>query len=190
MDGFRKILFVLLLYVLTINLNLYIHEHNSLLIKQQYLPFHFPAVCYLSIKNIVADFYWFNLAVQEDLSPNYIFHRADFITDLDPHFTIVYRFVGIYLTTRTDRHDLAVALLKKGLQSPVNSSDWRVHFYLAYNYHHFLKDSEQAHFYYAQAAQHSSVTKPPDYLKGLVDKLRLAKARKKKVSMVERVHSR
>ncbi len=107
-----KILVVLAFYILTINLNLYIREHNSLLTKQQFVPFHFPAAYYLSIKNIVADFYWFNLATQEDFSPEYMFHRADFITDLDPHFTIVYRFVGIYLTTRTDRHDLVVTLLK------------------------------------------------------------------------------
>lgn len=185
---FLKIISVLIFYSLSVILNIHIHEHQALFPKKEYLPFHFPAYCYLSIKSIVADFYWFGLVAQEELSPEYAFHAADFITDLDPHFTLVYRFVAIYLTTRTDRQDLAVQLLEKSLLSPINSNDWRIHFYLAYQYQYFFNDRIQAQYYYAQAAQHSSVTKPPDYLKRLAARLKLANARKKKVNSVEIAH--
>jgi tetratricopeptide (TPR) repeat protein len=168
--NFTKPLFCIAIYTFTIYCNLYIREHRQISQKQE-ISYHLPTSCYLSFKNIIADYYWFKLCYAEDLSADYTYGMAEFITNLDPHFTVVYRYAGIFLTMQKQQYDLAINLLRKALTSPVNNADWRISFYVAHNYYYGLHDKKQAAIYYAQAAERTLMSQPPPYLKKLARSL-------------------
>ncbi len=120
----RKISLFFCLYVLTIILNGFIRSCKTLPLRSSCLGFN----------HIIADVCWLKLITsQDELYDHCFFEYAQYITDLDPHFNVVYRYAAVYLMTQRQRYDLATALLKKSLQSPVNADDRRIHFYLAYS---------------------------------------------------------
>jgi len=142
---------------------------------------------FLGFKNFVADLYWIYF-LQKDyighkLSPEFVFNCADLITCLDPHFNVVYRFAAVGLTFGFKRPDLSNKLLFKAINfSSVNKDDWRILFYIGYNYYFFLKDAKRASHYFELASVQPKSFKatcksdrlpPPQYLSRLSRKLRL-----------------
>jgi hypothetical protein len=124
----------LFLYGFTIILNHCIRSSKT-------LPL--PSFSYFGFAPIVADAYWLKLLTsQNELSDQSFFDYAQYITDLDPHFTTVYRYAAIYLMTQRQRYDLATALLEKSLLSTVNANDRRIHLYLAYSSYNFQCDAK------------------------------------------------
>jgi len=106
---------------------------------------------FLGFRNFVADLYWLSL-LQKDhtsnkLSADDIFSTADFITDLDPHFNVVYRFAAIGLMFNLKKPDFSYKLLVKALNSPFNNDDWRIYFLLGYNRYFFYHDVKKSRFY-------------------------------------------
>lgn len=140
---------------------------------------------FLGFKNITADLYWIyflqcdHLGIQ--LSPDFIFNCADLITYLDPHFNIVYRFAALGLSIKYKRYDLANILLKKAIaHSSFNKDDWRIYFYIGYNYYFFLHDTKGATYYIKQASKQPTHfnaclkkhrTLPPNFIAKWSDRL-------------------
>ncbi len=132
-----------------------------------------PTAWYCGFKTIAADFYWCLLQLHDDINAEYIFHTADNITDLDPHYNIVYRYAAIRLLIEYSDANLATTLLEKSLPSCFNNDDWRIYFYLVYAYKFFLHDQTKAHHYYAVMRQQQYTNNhylkkdrnlPPEYL--------------------------
>ncbi|MEX0939810.1 MAG: hypothetical protein WDZ41_00445 [Candidatus Babeliales bacterium] len=111
---------------------------------------HLPVLWYLTFKNIVADYYWLQMLCDDNLECNSCYAYSDFVTDLDLHFNIVYRYASIFLTNKSINADYTVSLLEKSLQSPINKVDWRIYFYLAYNHYFFNKNPKKAFAYLNQ----------------------------------------
>jgi len=176
MTIFRSAFLIFLAYALIIPFNQYIRQSRSVIDHNNSKLYRLPLCCYLGLKSIAADLYWFGLSYSDDLSADYVFEMADFITDLDPHYTVVFRYAGIYLTTHAQRSDLAIRLLQKSLNSSVNRKDWRIPFYLAHNYHHAVNDKKKAAIYYQLAAEQSIASELPGYLKNLGRVLSLSEA--------------
>jgi hypothetical protein len=101
--------------------------------RAEKVSYRLPAVWYVGFNHIVADVYWFKcIANNQFSSAEELFFYADFITDLDPHFNIVYRYAAILLAHRFNHKNLAAQLLEKGIRSSFNQNDWRLHAHLAH----------------------------------------------------------
>ena len=123
-------IFIILLFLQTIILNNILQNHKRNIKSTESACFHLHSSWYLSCKNIVADYYWLQLLTTENPSVEYLYASADFITDLDLHFNIVYRYGAVLLGIYKKRNDLALKLLEKSLPFSNNSIDPRMHTYL------------------------------------------------------------
>jgi len=75
----------------------------------------------------------------------------DTITDLDPYFWDAYLFAEVFLAWDARRFEDANRLLLKGTKYiPEN---YRVFYYLGFNYFYFLKDNENGRKYLMEAAR-------------------------------------
>lgn len=120
-------IFALTTFIVTIILNNYLLNHKQR-INDHFESMHVPPSWFLSVKAIAADWYWLCLLTKstQDFKP--IFTLAMRITDLDPHFNIVYRYAAVQLM-QSKHFDKAQQLLAKALRSPTNQADWRIYFY-------------------------------------------------------------
>ncbi len=71
------------------------------------------------------------------------------INDLDPKFSYPYAFAALVLPA-SDRADEAIPIAKAGLERA--DPDWQIPYYLAVNYHIYLKDRKNAAIYMNVAA--------------------------------------
>jgi tetratricopeptide (TPR) repeat protein len=129
----------------------------------------------LSYRALLADVYWIR-AVQyfgsmhrsESQSKTYelLYPLLDITTTLDPAFNIAYRFGAIFLSEGyphgPGRPDLAIALLDKGFRQ--NPHKWQYLYDKAFIYHWWLRNPEQASYWFAEAAK---VPKSPEWMPGL-----------------------
>jgi hypothetical protein len=90
---------------------------------------YLPHACYMSIKSIVADLYW-GLLFASPCDHENLYAMSEYITDLDPHFNVVYRYCALFLAYRSKQVPLALRLLHKSVYSAVNAHDWRIHLYI------------------------------------------------------------
>ncbi len=131
----------------------------------------------MEYKNAVSDFFWMKVtltygdrnfsqkATQRDWQ--YLERLTELVTDLDPRFFIPYMFAAAVLSWEGDMPEEAVKILKKGLIARPN--DWRIPFYIGFNYFYFLGDSLRASQYLARAAR---LPGSPSYLPLLAARLR------------------
>lgn len=123
---------IILFFSQTIVLNNILQNHKRNIKSTESVCFHLPASWYLSCKNIVADYYWLQLLITENPSVEYLYASADFITDLDPHFNIVYRYGSVVLGIYKKRNDLAQEILAKNIRNLKNTNKKEIAFYRKY----------------------------------------------------------
>ncbi len=92
----------------------------------------------------------------------YVVRSLDVITDLDPYFTDPYFLAEGLLAWDASKPEEANRLLKKGINH--RTWDWRLPFFVGFNYFYFLQDYASASEYIMAAAEMSG---SPAYLKTL-----------------------
>jgi len=118
----------------------------------------------LGFDNLVADIYWMRAVVyygskQRADEKNRNFELLDplltFVTTLDPHFKVAYRFGAIFLTeaypSGPGRPDRAIALLERGLA--VNPNGWEYMHDIGFVYYWWLRDYKAAARWFEKAGK-------------------------------------
>lgn len=100
------------------------------------------------------------LMIAEDW--HYVIKSLDVVTDLDPYFTDPYILAEGLLAWDAGQPEEANRLLKKGIEH--RTWDWRLQFFVGFNYFYFLQDYASASGYIMAAAQMEG---SPAYLKTL-----------------------
>ncbi len=111
----------------------------------------------LGYKHVVADLVWLRVIqvfgsrhlTQDDY--NWIYHALDVTTTLDPQFVEAYLAGGLALTVIADHVDQSNRILKKGIEA--NVQNWKIPFFLGFNYFNFLHDYEAAATYIEMATE-------------------------------------
>jgi tetratricopeptide (TPR) repeat protein len=80
----------------------------------------------------------------------WIYYATDVVTTLDPKFEYSYQIVGVALASLGKQYGLSNQILLKGIKN--SPEDWRIPFYLGFNYFYYLKDYEKASLYISRAA--------------------------------------
>ncbi|MDT8420977.1 MAG: hypothetical protein RQ754_11145 [Desulfuromonadales bacterium] len=96
----------------------------------------------------------------------FVTSSLDVVTDLDPYFVDPYILAEGLLAWDAGKPDEANKLLAKGME--YRTSDWRLPFYIGFNYFYFLGDYPSASDYIMQAAQ---LPGSPGYLMTLASRL-------------------
>ena len=122
---------------------------------------------------LAADLYWIRaiqhyggtkLAAGTNKSYDQLYPLLDLATSLDPRFDIAYRFGAIFLSEQPPdgpgRPDLAIALLRKGLQAQPNR--WQFAQDIAFVYYWWVHDYTQAAEWFTRAA---AIPGAPTWLK-------------------------
>ena len=122
---------------------------------------------------VAADLYWIRaiqhyggtkLSTGADKSYDQLYPLLDLATSLDPRFDVAYRFGAIFLSERPPdgpgRPDLAVALLRKGLEA--QPERWQFAQDIGFVYYWWLHDYMQAAEWFARA---SEIPGAPTWLK-------------------------
>jgi tetratricopeptide (TPR) repeat protein len=113
-------------------------------------------VAVLGYNQLAADLLWLK-AVQvmgnrgtEQRDAEWLYQIFDAITTLDPKFDYVYQLGGVFLGVLSDRADLAVRLLSKGVRH--NPDVWRLYFFLGFDQFYYLGNYKEAAEAMAKAA--------------------------------------
>lgn len=141
------------------------------------LPSQFVGPMSLEFKGLASDFLLFKFmtfiggrASQinkfDDKYWTYITDTLETITDLDPYFWDAYLFGEMFLTWQAGKIEAANQLLLKARQ--YRTDDYRVPYYLGFNYYYFLKDNVTAARYFMEA---SKLPGSPYYLASLAARL-------------------
>ena len=142
-------------------------------------PLYIPSgrlLPYLSIGHdqLLADLLWlkallyFGKHYLTDKNYPYFFHLLDIITSLDKRFKEVYLLGGIILSLELGAIQESNMLLEKGMENI--PYDWRMPFYIGFNYWYYLNDHIQAARYISIASKHTGA---PSYLSGFAGTLYL-----------------
>jgi hypothetical protein len=131
---------------------------------------------YLSLghKQLLADLLWLRTILYfgehslTDRDFPYLYHLVDIVTTLDPCFLEPYLFGGIALSLEAHAVEESNSLLQKGMKHFPN--EWRIPFYLGFNYWYFKEERGQAAQYVALASQ---LPGAPSYLSRLAATLYL-----------------
>lgn len=131
-----------------------------------YIPYTTPSaiskVISLEFKGIVSDFFFLKMITSigdkvgkhENLSKrhaDYIYQSSDIITDLDPYFWDAYVLGDMTLSWGFSDIERANALLiKAGKNRP---DDFRIPYYIGFNYFYFLKDNVSGAKYLMKASR-------------------------------------
>ena len=110
---------------------------------------------------------YFATHLMSDRTYKWLYHMADLVTTLDPHFRFTYIFAGLILNLEAGQFENARAILLKGKEYFPN--DWYFPFSLGLNYFFNKADLITAADYFDLA---SSLPNSPPYLKGFAKKLR------------------
>jgi tetratricopeptide (TPR) repeat protein len=122
---------------------------------------------------VAADLYWIRalqhyggtkLAASADKTYDQLYPLLDLATSLDPRFDIAYRFGAIFLSERPPagpgRPDLAIALLRKGLEA--QPERWQFAQDIGFVYYWWVNDYQQAAAWFTRAA---AIPGAPEWLK-------------------------
>lgn len=110
----------------------------------------------LGFRSLMADVLWmkaigyFGGHTFTDQQYPWLYHILDQVTDLDPPFRSPYIFGGVVLSVAADSAEESIALLRKGMD--YHPDDWRLPFYIGFNYFYYLKDPVRASEYIQVAA--------------------------------------
>jgi len=141
------------------------------------LPSRFTGPAAMEFKGIVSDFLFLKVITflgerigkQEEFSDQhfkYLGESVNTITDLDPYFWDAYLFADMIFTWDLKEYEAANELLLKARQYRTN--DYRVPYYLGFNYFFFLKDNINGSKYLMEA---SKLPGSPYYLASLAARL-------------------
>ena len=173
------IFFALLLVTLLVRVRVDYVRHAGLR-PARVTASHVVPELFFGFKEIASDFYLLGLMHDEWLcdneSVNNFWSTSKLIVDLDPHFNFAYRFSALVLMLKLGRPDLTNRVLKLGLRSPLNRSDWRFYFYISSNERFFLGNRSRAERFARLACRTTdidrnylfSVPQRPKYLNKLV----------------------
>ncbi len=108
-------------------------------------------------EHVVADLVWLRAiqvwgdrqVTQDDY--NWTYRALDIVTTLDPKFADAYLAGGLVLTIIAEHVDQSNKILKKGISS--NVKDWKIPFFIGFNYFNFLRDYEAAAVYIEMATK-------------------------------------
>lgn len=158
-----------------------------------YIPYTTPSaiskIVSLEFKGIVSDFFFLKMITSigdkvgkhENLDTrhaDYIYHSIDIITDLDSYFWDAYVLGDMSLSWGFTDIDRANALLlKAGKNRP---DDFRIPYYIGFNYFYFLKDNVNGAKYLMEAARLPGC---PSFVPGLATRL-FAKAHELRAAIV------
>jgi hypothetical protein len=126
----------------------------------------------LGYSSVIADLIWLEVvqAIGEnqvnDAGYQWIYDAADVVTTLDPKFEYSYQIAAVSLATLGKKYELSNQILLKGIKN--SPDDWRLPFYLGFNYYFYLYDYQQAAKYMALSA---TLPGHSPYLPGLAAKL-------------------
>lgn len=141
------------------------------------LPSRFIGPMSLEFKGLASDFLLFKFMTfiggrTKDINSfddrywTYITDTLETITDLDPYFWDAYLFAEMFLTWEAHKYEAANQLLLKARQ--YRTDDYRVPYYLGFNYYYFLKDNIKGAKYLMEA---SKLPGSPYYLASLAARL-------------------
>ena len=142
-----------------------------------FIPSKVTSLVSLDFKGIVSDFLFLKVSTylgdkvikKESLDKNqaaFIYQAADIITDLDPWFWDAYLMADMVLAWDFKRIDLANKLLLKAKK--YRTWDFKIPYYLGFNYFYFLHDNENGSKYLMEA---SKLPGSPKYLPALATRL-------------------
>ncbi len=126
----------------------------------------------IGYSSVIADLLWLEVvqAIGEkqlsDSGYQWIYHAVDVVTTLDPRFEYSYEIAGIALAALGKQYELSNRLLLKGTQNM--PEDWKLPFYLGFNYYFYLNDYKNAAKYMSLS---SSLPGHSHYLPGLAARL-------------------
>ena len=167
------------IFVIIVLLSGYFFSHNQLtierdkIIKKDFIDYTMPSVFVepisLEFKGLVSDFLMFkfmtfiggqvhNMRDYDNKYWDYTVQTLDAITDLDPYFFDPYLFAEMFLTVNAPKYDDANNLLLKAREHI--KDDYRIPYYLGFNYHYYLKDDATAAKYFIEA---SKIAPPSHY---------------------------
>jgi tetratricopeptide (TPR) repeat protein len=134
------------------------------------LPSRFSRILAFGYKGLLSDFQFLKLTtflgertlhqkkiLDEDW--RYFKSSVESITDLDPYFLDPYFLAEGFLTWEAGQYEEANRLLEKGVQ--YRTWDWRLPYFVGFNYFYFLRDNEKGADYVMKAAR---IPGSPDYL--------------------------
>ena len=141
------------------------------------LPSRFTGPMSLEFKGLVSDFLLFKFMTFiggrvtelndfDDQHWTYVTETLETITDLDPYFWDAYLFAETFLTWDAAKYEAANKLLLKARK--YRTDDYRVPYYLGFNYYYFLKDNVNGAKYLMEA---SKLPGSPYYLASLAARL-------------------
>lgn len=146
--------------------SLYLAKQREDLLSQSFVEYtmlsEIAGPASFEFKGLAADFLLFKFmtfmggkiaekAVISDRQWESIVATLDTITDLDPYFWDAYLFSEVFLAWGARRYKDANRLLLKGTRYIQN--DYRIFYYLGFNYYYFLKDIEKGRRYLMEAAR-------------------------------------
>ncbi len=141
------------------------------------IPSKFSRVLAVGNKGVLSDFLFLKLAtfigtrsnekkILDDDDWAYVESSLDVITELDPHFVDPYFLAEGLLAWDAQRPDSANKVLLRGTEYRKN--DWRLHFFIGFNYFYFLQNYENASNFIMNA---SRLPGSPGYLATLAARL-------------------
>lgn len=174
-------------FLLVSSIVLFFFIHQDLAVKrenflqQSYMDYTLPSkvtgLVAMEFKGIVSDFLFLKVSTffgdkfiknekLEKKHAEYLYNSVDIITDLDPWFWDAYLVADMMLTWDFKQIDLANKLLLKAREYRVN--DFKVPYYIGFNYFYFLKDNANGAKYMMEAAR---LPGAPGYLASLAARL-------------------
>ncbi|MBT4877799.1 MAG: hypothetical protein HON48_21685 [Desulfobacula sp.] len=156
-------------------------EKREIFLKENYagyiLPSKITGPASLEFSGIVADFLFLKITTffggefnqNEPIDNKYaqfLYESMNILTDLDPWFWDAYLMADMILTWDFGKIDLANKLLLKAMAH--RKEDFKVPYYIGFNYFYFLKDNLNGARYLMQAAR---LPKAPGYLSSLATRL-------------------
>jgi len=159
--------------------NLSVKRENYL--QQSYMDYTLPSkitgLVAMEFKGIVSDFLFLKVStfignkfikneLLEDKHADYIYNSVDVITDLDPWFWDAYLVADMLLTWDFKKIEKANKLLFKAKEYRIN--DFKVPYYIGFNYFYFLKDNKNGAKFLMEA---SKLPSAPSYLASLATRL-------------------
>jgi len=137
------------------------------------IPSKFSRVLALGHQGVLSDYLFLKTATfiggrssagqpMSEADWEYVIRSLDVITDLDPYFTDPYFLAEGLLAWDASKPEEANRLLQKGITH--RTWDWRLQFFVGFNYFYFLQDYASASEYIMAAAE---ISGSPAYLKTL-----------------------
>jgi len=150
-------------------------------LNQSYMDYTLPSkvsgLVAFEFKGILSDFLFLKVSTflgdkfikrekLESKHADYIYNSVDVITDLDPWFWDAYLFADMLLTWDFKEIEKANKLLLKAKEYRIN--DFKVPYYIGFNYFYFLKDNKNGAKFLMEA---SKLPSAPSYLASLAARL-------------------